>query len=129
MAARLFASLWLALLVGTVIVAANTEKAIFVAGEGTQKSGDAFASLASIASSLPRLTPDFNAWRTGLPAVFPWAANFPTNGTTWVLLDELTEGQRYELRVCWGATVSPISTQDAVQSSLLTTIATHRLLH
>lgn len=110
MAARLVERLWLALLLGAVAVAANTEKTIFVAGEGQEKRaggrGDAFASVSSIASSLPRLTPDRNAWRTGLPAVFPWADNFPTNGTTWVLLDELTEGQRYELRVCWAATVS-----------------------
>ncbi|ERS99464.1 uncharacterized protein SPSK_03564 [Sporothrix schenckii 1099-18] len=107
MAARLVARLWLALLVGAVFVAANTEKAIFVAGDGQSRrpgGGDADRiALSGIASSLPRLTPDRNAWRTSLPAAFPWADNFPTNGTTWLLLDELTGGQRYELRVCWAA--------------------------
>lgn len=101
-ASHLLSRLCLALLVGAVLVAANTEKAIFVAGPpaGVQ------VALSSIASQIPRLTPSANgnAWRTGLPAVFPWAANFPLNGTTWVLLDDLTEGQRYELRVCWAAT-------------------------
>ncbi|KAL1896775.1 hypothetical protein Sste5346_004408 [Sporothrix stenoceras] len=100
---HLLSSLWLALLVGAVIVAANTEKAIFVAGPQHPASDKA---LSMVTSRLPRLTPDAdgNTWRTGLPAVFPWADTFPLNGTTWVLLDNLTEGQRYELRVCWAAT-------------------------
>ncbi|CAK7225788.1 hypothetical protein SBRCBS47491_006008 [Sporothrix bragantina] len=102
MAARVFGRLWLALLVGAISVAANVEKTIFVAG---QRAPDGALGLPSnIAGVLPRLTPEGNAWRTGLPAVFPWTESYPHNGTTWVLLDNLSESQRYELRVCWAAT-------------------------
>ncbi|CAK7201956.1 hypothetical protein SEUCBS139899_004672 [Sporothrix eucalyptigena] len=99
MATRLVERLWLALLVGAVAVAANVEKTIFVASQGATGAASGLG-----IDSLPRLTPDRNAWRTDLPAVFPWSESFPANGTTWVLLDELNEGQRYELRVCWAAT-------------------------
>ncbi|CAK7227563.1 hypothetical protein SCUCBS95973_006582 [Sporothrix curviconia] len=99
MAARLVGRLWLALLVCAIGVAANVEKTIFVAGHG-EKGG----LRSDIVNALPRLTPAGNAWRTGLEAVFPWTEAYPDNGTTWALLDDLSEGQRYELRVCWAAT-------------------------
>ena len=104
MAARLVGRVWLALLIGAIAVAANVEKVIFVAGQGAADGASALRS-SILSSILPRLTPDGNAWRTGLPAVFSWEDHFPDNGTTWVLLDDLSEGQRYELRVCWAATV------------------------
>ncbi len=111
---------WLAVVLACAVVGAtaNVEKTIFVAApaagvaSGTHSThGRESAALWSaklLSSRLPRLTPDsrHNAWRTALPAAFSWADNFPANGTTWVLLDELRTGQRYELRVCWAATVS-----------------------
>ncbi|EPE05289.1 hypothetical protein F503_03894 [Ophiostoma piceae UAMH 11346] len=83
-------------------VAANVEKAVFVASAGR----DLHSVHALGALDLPRLAPDSdrNAWRTFLPALFPWSLGFPQNATTWVRLDGLVPGQRYELRVCWAAT-------------------------
>ncbi|KAK8087269.1 hypothetical protein PG994_002243 [Apiospora phragmitis] len=82
------------------LVAANTEKAIFLAPNNI-----------NIPSTHPNLddlqvdtlTPDNWAIRTYLEA------QFPTDSTkygkpTWLVLDQLTEGQRYEVRVCWAAT-------------------------
>ena len=31
---------------------------------------------------------------------------FPAGTTSWFIMHNLTEGQRYELRLCWAATVS-----------------------
>lgn len=94
---RVLAGLWLA-----TTAAANTEKAIFVAPEPI-----------TIPSTHPNLddlhvhtlTPGRWAVRTHVEAQFPSTAA-PAGKATWVLLDELTEGQRYEVRVCWAATVS-----------------------
>lgn len=45
--------------------------------------------------------------RLELPRKFPDPSEEATKGeTSWFLLDELTEGQRYEVRVCWSALVS-----------------------
>ncbi|KAK5997998.1 hypothetical protein PT974_00367 [Cladobotryum mycophilum] len=42
--------------------------------------------------------------RTNLTRVFPLEPRNPEQGEpAWLLLDNLTEGQRYELRVCWSA--------------------------
>ena len=36
-----------------------------------------------------------------------WAnEEFPKGTTSWFIMHNLTEGQRYELRLCWAATVS-----------------------
>lgn len=87
-------------------VAANVEKAVFVASSGTSADSHATDLIDLDSLNLPRLTPhaDSNAWRTFLPALFPWSAGFPQGATTWILLDSLVPGQRYELRVCWAAT-------------------------
>lgn len=107
MAAALFGCLCLILLASAATVAANVEKAIFVAGQTATGGAEYFYS--GLADVLPRLTPNLNAWRTDLPAAFSWAEGFPDNGTTWMILGDLNAGQRYELRVCWTATVRPNS--------------------
>ena len=88
--------LWLA------TASADTEKAIFVAPEPI-----------NIPSTHPNLddlhvhtlTPGRWTVRTHLEAQFP-STTAPAGKATWLVLDELTEGQRYEVRVCWAATVS-----------------------
>ncbi|KAK8039467.1 hypothetical protein PG993_007878 [Apiospora rasikravindrae] len=82
------------------LVTANTEKAIFLAPNNI-----------NIPSTHPNLddlqvdtlTPDNWAIRTYLEAQFPTdSARY--GKPTWLVLDQLTEGQRYEVRVCWAAT-------------------------
>ncbi|KAH6646712.1 hypothetical protein BKA67DRAFT_663114 [Truncatella angustata] len=79
---------------------ANTEKAIFLGPQAI-----------TIPTTHPNLddlrivtiTPQNWTIRTHVNAQFPSdTASF--GKATWLVLDELTEGQRYELRVCWAAT-------------------------
>ncbi|KAI4592347.1 hypothetical protein KJ359_011287 [Pestalotiopsis sp. 9143b] len=86
------------LLVATAL--ANTEKAIFL-GPETVNIPPTHPNLQDL--HIDTLTPAQWAVRTHLDA------QFPTDGArfgraTWLALDELTEGQRYEVRVCWAAT-------------------------
>lgn len=84
---------------------ANTEKAIFTAPEPI--------TLSNIPSALkdqniPVLGPS-TRWsiRTNLTRVFPLSQEETEQEEqgypSWLLLDNLTPGQRYELRVCWSA--------------------------
>ncbi|ETS78929.1 hypothetical protein PFICI_08782 [Pestalotiopsis fici W106-1] len=79
---------------------ANTEKAIFL-GPKTINLPPTHPNLQDL--RIDTLTPAKWNIRTLLNA------QFPTDGArfgkaTWLVLDELTEGQRYEVRVCWAAT-------------------------
>jgi hypothetical protein len=51
------------------------------------------------------LSPRHSTARTRLNASFP-TADAPKGEETWILLDGLTPGARYEVRICWLATVS-----------------------
>lgn len=53
---------------------------------------------------LDNLTPDRSSLRTRLAARFP-SSSHPSGEATWLILDDLSPGQRYEVRVCWAATV------------------------
>ncbi|RSL71670.1 hypothetical protein CEP53_001422 [Fusarium sp. AF-6] len=80
---------------------ANAEKVIFTAPDAVpiplQK-----PSLADL--NLPVLTPDSWSIRTNLSRVFPKEPkDYASSAATWLLLDSLNEGQRYEFRVCWAA--------------------------
>ncbi|KAF4967832.1 hypothetical protein FSARC_4689 [Fusarium sarcochroum] len=80
---------------------ANVEKTIFTAPAllpiPQQK-----PSLADL--RLPVLTPDASDIRTNLSRVFPAEPkDYASGAATWVLLDNLNPGQRYEFRVCWAA--------------------------
>ena len=55
--------------------------------------------------SLISLSPAHPSARTRLNATFP-TENSPKGTETWILLEDLTPGVRYEVRVCWLATVS-----------------------
>ncbi|EXM30329.1 GPI-Mannosyltransferase II co-activator, Pga1 [Fusarium oxysporum f. sp. vasinfectum] len=53
---------------------------------------------------LPILTPDAPSIRTHISRSFPSEPKDYASGVaTWVLLDKLNQGQRYEFRVCWAA--------------------------
>ena len=82
-------------------VAANTEKVIFT-GPSTQTVPVDSPTLDDL--QLPKLSPHHWALRTHLSASFPSTAS--RYGTSsWLLLHGLQEGQRYEVRICWAATV------------------------
>lgn len=83
------------------LASANAEKAIFL-GPAPINLPQQSPSLADL--RLDVLTPDDYLLRTHLAAVFPTDEQ-PRGAETWLLLDSLTEGQRYEVRVCWLATV------------------------
>ncbi|KAI1343892.1 hypothetical protein F5Y15DRAFT_411743 [Xylariaceae sp. FL0016] len=81
-------------------VCANTEKTIFL-GPPTVNIASAHPALDDL--RLHTLTPQDFQIRTHLEARFP--INELLHGKpTWLLLDQLREGQRYEVRVCWAAT-------------------------
>lgn len=97
-------SAWcLALLWSTLPVLANVEKTIFVAP-------------ASVAIPhhrpnlddlhLVALSPLIRSIRYQVPVIFP-TSTLPEGAEIWLLLEGLNELQRYEVRVCWAATVSP----------------------
>ncbi|KAI9792317.1 MAG: hypothetical protein M1816_002542 [Peltula sp. TS41687] len=52
---------------------------------------------------LDTLSPTYSAIRTQVPAAFPDEEELPQGKETWVLLEHLKEGRRYEVRVCWAA--------------------------
>ena len=66
--------------------------------------------------NLPQLSSSQPSLRTRVSAAFPTVE--AKNGLdTWFLLDGLTEGQRYEVRISWPATVGdPTSTMVLINS-------------
>jgi hypothetical protein len=54
---------------------------------------------------LDALTPVDWALRTYVEAQFPDPAKAIAGKVSWFVLDDLHPGQRYELRICWAATV------------------------
>ena len=110
----------LSALLSTVhLAAANVEKAIFL--------GPAAINIPTQKPSLPdlnlrSLTPGNHSIRTELDRVFPSESpeqHIPRHAT-WLLLENLTEGQRYEVRVCWAATVCYSQKSPPSTATLLT---------
>ncbi|KAL8397332.1 hypothetical protein RB594_004162 [Gaeumannomyces avenae] len=96
----------LSLLLGALTLArqaaANVEKTIFLGPEtiNVPQQGPTFDSLRlDVLSPAADLTV-----RTHLQAEFPNGTSGSRGRATWLLLDDLTPGQRYEVRVCWAAT-------------------------
>ena len=93
-----------------LLISANVEKTIFLAPSPvlipalTPNLDDL---------GLQRLSPSTSYLRTQVNASFPTTHDDPTDGggsegtDTWYFLENLTPGQRYEVRLCWLATVSP----------------------
>lgn len=96
-------------LTGVSLVTANVEKTIFLGPEPVNIPQHS-PSLSDL--HIDVLTPgaddndNNNNWslRSHVQAIFP-TDDLPRGKETWLLLDHLTEGQRYEVRVCWLATV------------------------
>lgn len=107
--------LYLSVIGMPLLALANAEKAIFL-GPAPVNLPQQSPSLADL--HLDVLTPDDSLLRTHLAAVFPTDEQ-PRGAETWLLLDSLTEGQRYEVRVCWLATVRKRSGALADASFLL----------
>lgn len=85
-------------------VSANAEKLIFTAPD--RVSIPLFKPTLSDLK-LDVLSPDAWSIRRNLSRTFPDETQSAGTGkTTWLLLDGLNPGQRYELRVCWSALVS-----------------------
>jgi len=93
----------LAAFVSQVSIAfANTEKVIFLGPETLQISIE-HPTLEDL--KLDALSPQDWSLRTHVKAEFP--TNASKNGlSTWMILYKLRESQRYEVRICWAATVS-----------------------
>lgn len=89
---------------------ANTEKTIFL-GPPTANIPSAHPTLEDLHVDI--LTPTNWEIRIHLEAQFPNISS-PNGKATWLILDELTEGQRYEVRVCWAAIVSYSSSNDII---------------
>lgn len=79
----------------------NTEKIIFL-GPATVEIPNISPGLDDLA--LVTLSPTEPTFRTRLPRAFPTSAGDP-GLQSWFLLRGLERGHRYEIRVCWAATV------------------------
>jgi hypothetical protein len=82
-------------------VFANTEKIIFLGPSSLQVPVES-PTLGDL--QLEALSPESSSVRTHIGAEFPTNI-FKYGQSTWVLLHKLQEGQRYEVRICWAATV------------------------
>ncbi|KAL1864747.1 hypothetical protein Daus18300_007549 [Diaporthe australafricana] len=88
------------LILGISLVSANVEKTIFLGPEPVNIPHQQ-PSLLSL--NIGTLTPENWSLRTHLEAIFP-TAEFERGKSSWFILDNLTESQRYEVRICWLAT-------------------------
>ena len=93
--------LLLCLLSTAPVAVANVEKTIFVAPAPVPMP---LAHLTLADLRIDTLTPQTPSVNTRLAARFPTPA-LPAGEATWLLLDGLAADQRYEVRVCWTATV------------------------
>ena len=84
------------------LVLGNVEKTIFVAPEAIQIPQQ-HPNLEDL--NIEALSPSRFELRRQLPAAFP-APSDPKGIEAWFLLNRLTQHQRYEVRICWAATVS-----------------------
>lgn len=92
----------LLLLLSASHVLANVEKTIFVAPAASEMfAGDP----AMDDLNLDCLSPSEPVLRTSVNATFP-TEDAPLGTASWFYLEDLSPGQRYEVRVCWLATVS-----------------------
>ncbi|KUI62108.1 hypothetical protein VP1G_09236 [Cytospora mali] len=81
-------------------VSANVEKTIFLGPEPVNIPQQ-HPTLSDL--NIDLLTPETWSLRTHLEAIFPTAGS-EKGKSTWLILDNLTESQRYEVRICWLAT-------------------------
>lgn len=93
-------------LLSATLSSANVEKTIFL-GPQTIRVPAQHPTIADL--RLEVLTPTSSSLRTQIKAVFP-SEDYENGYSSWYLLNDLTQGQRYEVRICWPATVpSPLT--------------------
>ncbi|KAI9742436.1 MAG: hypothetical protein M1818_003970 [Claussenomyces sp. TS43310] len=90
----------LLLLLLVCLSAANVEKVIFLGPAALQISSQS-PSLANL--KLLALSPEHSSLRTELSAGFP-SEETVDGPVSWMLLEGLAQGQRYEVRICYAAT-------------------------
>ncbi len=91
---------WLLLSSLCILVSTNSEKIVFVAPEAQAMPSDASIDnllLKTVSKQTPAIRTFFNA-------SFP-TEEAPKGTETWMLIEDLIPGQRYEVRVNWIATV------------------------
>ncbi len=98
---RFRASLAWCMTLPLILVLANNEKTVFLAPEAL---GNLNQQPGVEQLNLRGLSPSDWILRTHLPAAFPDPDN-PWGKQSWFLLDQLTQYQRYEVRICWSANV------------------------
>lgn len=99
---RIAVSSYSILLCSLSSVQANVEKTVFIAPQSIHVP-QAHPNLEDL--RLDALSPLRGSLRREIIASFPVAAT--SHGTeTWLLLEKLEERRRYEVRICWAATVS-----------------------
>ena len=87
----------------TALVLANVEKVVFL---GPRQPISRHNLLDIHNSGHPVLNHSRSSIRKHLLASFPSQTNLWRGSKSWVILDALEEGKRYEVRICWSATVS-----------------------
>lgn len=100
-AARLFLAILTFLAALLPFALANVEKTVFVAPSAVAVP-NVRPGLQDL--RLTSLSPHAHVLRTFIPVAFP-SDGAPRGLDYWYLLTELTPGQRYEVRICWLATV------------------------
>ena len=96
------ASVYVTLPLCILPVFANVEKTVFLAPPAIHVPTD-HPNLDDL--QIDVLSPLQPSVRLQLDALFPNAEN-KKGVESWYLLDALNQGQRYEVRICWSATVS-----------------------
>lgn len=89
----------LGLLWSVLSTVANVEKTVFLTPAVPSTSHIDLGVL-----DLDVLSPSKRVIRRRLPAIFA-NSTYPLGTITWLLLEDLAGQQRYEVRVCWAATV------------------------
>lgn len=99
---KLYSIISVFIAVCTQTAVANVEKTIFIAPSALTIPLDhpTFENL-----QLQTLSPENSTIRTQLRSEFP-SDTYPRGPASWFLLNDLTKGQRYEVRICWPATVT-----------------------
>lgn len=114
---------WLFLAYLWRLASANVEKTIFLAPSFSPLPSD--TGLDDL--GLERLSPLTPVLRTYLNASFP-TDDAPLGAESWYFLDNLTPGKRYEVRICYLATVrmhTYIHLPYQITNKLIQSIATH----
>ena len=96
------ASVYVTLLLCSRPAFANVEKTVFIAPPSIHVPTD-HPNLDDL--QLDVFSPLQSSLRLHLDAAFP-SKESPKGVESWYLLDKLNQGQRYEVRICWAATVS-----------------------